>query len=287
MAIYVLIRQAFLLFFVLGMYSCAQEIDIDLPEQPAQLIIDGWVEPGQQVRVLLTASVNFTEPIDSGSYLNIVMTRAKVSVIEDGVEEVLTLRRDTSYFPPHIYTSNRMRGKVGSEYTIIAEYNGQIVSGTSTILEPPVIDTAYFALDEGEDSLGFIWVNILDQKQERNFYRVRTMVQQKDQRYIGAQISAYNDGLFPQDTISVPIYRGMKNISDKLNEHRFRVGDTVSICVSSMGEQENYYWTSFDRAILNTGNPFTTGGTNLPSNMSNGLGIWTAYGSTYITVVCK
>lgn len=287
MALFFLNKYRHLLFIALAASSCAQDINISTPDEPSQLIVDGWIEPGQPVRVLLTATVNFSDPIDSASYLNIVMTRAKVSVIEDGVKEVLTLRKDTNYFPPHIYMSNKTRGKVGSEYTVIAEYDGQTVTGTSTILAPPQIDSAWFATDEGQDSLGFIWLSFRDPVDENNFYRVRTILPNREHRYIGAQVSAYYDDLFMDGKCLIPVYRGMKNISEKMIEHRFRIGDTVTLCLSSIGENEFKFWSNLDRAILNTGNPFVTGGTNLPSNLSNGLGIWSAYGSSYVTVVCR
>ena len=287
MALFFLKKYRYLLFAAFATCSCAQDININTPDEPSELVVDGWIEPGQPVRVLLTATVNFSDPIDSASYLNIVMTRAKVSVIEDGVKEVLTLRRDTSYFPQHVYMSNKTRGKVGSEYTIIAEYEGQTATGTSTILAPPQIDSAWFATDEGQDSLGFIWLSFRDPVGEKNFYRIRTILANREHRYIGAQISAYSDNLFTDEKCTIPVYKGMKNISEKMIEHRFRIGDTVTLCLSSIGKEEFTYWTSLDRAIVNTGNPFITGGTNLPSNMSNGLGIWSAYGSSYVTVVCK
>lgn len=287
MAFYILSFRIYFVFAVLLICSCAHEIDIDTPDQPPQLVVDGWVEPGQPVRVLLTATVNFSSPIDSASYLNIVMTRAKVSVVADGVKEVLTLRKDTSYFPPHIYTSNKTRGKVGSEYTVIAEYDGQTVTGTSTILAQPQLDSAWFALDPGQDSLGFIWLSFRDPVDAHNFYRIRTITAGHGHRYVGAQISAYSDAIFAGGTCLVPVYRGLKSVADRMKEQRFCIGDTVTLCLSSIGEDEYKFWSNYDRALLNTGNPFATGGINLPSNMSNGLGIWSAYGSSYVTIVCR
>jgi len=267
--------------------ACAKPISLDHPRQEPKLTIEGWIEPGQSARVLLTMSTGFNTTIDSSSYLSIVQTKAKVWIENEDDVEILTLIEDSSFFPPHLYKSRKTIGAMGEIYTIHVEYAESSAEGTTQILNPVALDSAWFQIEKGQDSLGIIWLKWKDPAYSDDYFRLQTKVRGSDRRFIGCQISAVKDISFNGKEISYPIYKGYASLSDKLEDHRFKIGDTVDIRFSKIGEAEYLFWNSYDNSVLNAGNPFSTGGENLPSNISGGVGIWTGYGSTYATVVCK
>lgn len=267
--------------------SCMKDIELDLPEQEPLIVIDGWIEPGRTAKVLLTATSDFEDPIDSSSYRDIVLTRAKISIIHGEDSETLILKKDERYFPPHIYESNSIKGKVGEEYTVLVEYEGQKVYGTTKIQEPVSIDTAWFHVQEGTDTLGNLWLQWKDSAEISTNYRIEVKVIGDDSRFVPAQLSTVTDGGFNGELFKIPVYKGYKSVSARMEEHRFTTGDTVIVRLSTIGDAEYEFWSGYDAAILNAGNPFASGGSNLKSNVANGLGNWTGYGSSYYTVICK
>lgn len=281
------IRSIAFLVFAFTWNSCMQDIELDMPEEDPIVVIDGWIEPGRTAKVLLTATSNFEDPIDSASYRDIVLTRAKISIINGNDSETLILKKNERYFPPHIYESNSIKGKVGEEYTILVEYEGETVTATTVIHNPVEIDTVWFEEQDGTDTLGNLWLQWKDSAETAINYRIETKVIGEDERFVPAQVSSLGDDGFNGDLFKLPVYKGYKNASSRMEEHRFTLGDTVVVRLSTIGDAEHAFWSGYDAAILNAGNPFASGGANLKTNVSNGLGNWTGYGSTYYTVICK
>ena len=71
----------------LAFISCEKEVEVDLPETEAKLVVEGVIEQGQPPIVLLTKSQSYFAPTDLGSIANIFVKDAVITV-NDGTTTV-------------------------------------------------------------------------------------------------------------------------------------------------------------------------------------------------------
>jgi hypothetical protein len=267
--------------------ACATEPIVKPSAGKAQIVVDGWIGIGEAPVVLLTFSRPFSSPIDSASYLDYVGTRAKLTVFGNGAEEVLALKRDNNYFPMHLYSAIRMRGRAGETYRLLVEYAGDSVWAETVIPQPVEIDSIWFEVLEPENSAGLLWIKLTDPASYDNYYRIETKVRNLDKRFKGARASAFDDAGFAGTQISLPVFPAARSYSEMMQPGRFYKGDTVDIRLSAIGRNEWQFWSDYDKSVYSSANPFSFGGTNIPGNINGGLGIWCGYGSRYATVICR
>jgi len=266
--------------------SCNDDLDIDVPEPDDKIIIDGWIEQNKRATVMLTANSPYFSGIDSASLRNLVLTRAKVT-IDDGEEsEILILRKNEIYFPPYIYQSNRITGEIGKTYTVTAEYGGKIAWASTIITEPVNIDTVFFELAAGEDSLGIIQLEFTDPLDLKNYYRIFTKREGKDEKFNSTLAMAFDDKYFPGGKAEFALFRAPSSyIQEDEDDNYFRLGDTVVIKLCTISKEHFNFWNSYQEEILNVANPFAASLTEVVSNVEgDGLGVWGGYGASYDTV---
>ncbi len=279
------------LFIVLGLAviaGCGFDPEFDLPEKEDKIVVDGWIENSDQATVFLTANASYFSSIDSASWRDIVLSRAKVTLDDGDQSEVLILRKDTRYFPPYYYAGNEIFGEPGKTYTITAEYGGKIVRSQTTIPEPVSIDTCYFELLEETDTVGLIVIEFSDPPDEKNYYRIFTMRQGLDERYISTFIMAIDDQYFPGSKISLTLLRAPESQLYSKEDSYFRIGETILVKLSSMDKASYDFWSSLQDEILNSSHPFASSLSEIHSNIEgDGLGIWSGYGSSVDTIVAR
>ncbi len=128
--------------FGMGLSSCTDKIELDLPEGERYLVVEGWItnqDRPHQVKLTYT-SAYFSDapaPVASG---------AEVIIADDlGNENLL---EETQ---PGIYTLP-VGGEIGRTYNLrIALADGTLYESTpEKLLQPVPIDTAYWALSDDE-----------------------------------------------------------------------------------------------------------------------------------------
>lgn len=267
--------------------ACEDEFEYEMPPFEEKVVVDGYIEQGKIAKVVLTMNSPHNSMIDSSSYYNVVLTRAKVT-ISDGVNsEVLMLSRKQNKFPPHYYRSNTIRGEVGKEYKLTIIYEGDTLTASTTIPAPPEIDDAWFELNEDSDKFGFVWLKFSDDGNSKDYYRVFTENVNETAGFVATRMSVIDDEFIQGKTFELPLYKGISLATDQLAEHRYEKDDTVIVRFCRLNEECFEFWRSYTNNMLNAGNPFSTGGINLPSNINGGLGVWCGYGADYDTVYCK
>ena len=65
--------------------SCEKDVDIDLPQPDAKLVVEGYIENDAYPIVVLTRNSSYFDPVDSTTLANLFVTNATV-VIYDGFE---------------------------------------------------------------------------------------------------------------------------------------------------------------------------------------------------------
>lgn len=265
--------------------SCV-ETNFEVSNYNSEIVIDGWIEQGRHCQVLLTLSAPYFSNIDSTSLRNYGLTRAKVTLNDGEKSEVLTLKPNSSYFPPYMYISTRIKGEVGKTYTILVEYSGEKAYATTTIPNPVVLDSTWFELEPNRDSSGYLWLKFTDNPNTKDYYRTLTKISGVNNKFIPNHIPNFNDEYFNGQPIVFSLYKGNASI-EKMDDFYYKLGDTITLKFTTVDKASYDFWNSFQREAINTGNPFASSNAKVKSNVANGLGIWCGYGATYYRVIAK
>lgn len=275
------------LLFVL-IFGCEKELKIDMPDIQEKIVVDGWIENGRYPHVILTKSASYVSRIDSSSYFQFVKTEATVVVSNGEVEEKLTLMYDDDYFPPHVFRGTDFKGEPGKSYRLDVYVNGVHLTAHATIPQVVAPDSVWFELDATRDSAGFVWMQLTDDGNEENYYRLFTRIKNKEAEYTPTHLSAINDRFFNGKTMSAPIYKGARGLMESQSDFRFKVDDTIFVKVSSLTKDAFEFWQNYEYEVMNAGNPFAASSNNLSTNIQGGgLGIWCGYASSTSLVIAR
>ena len=176
--------------------ACDPEAEVLLPDLKKQLVVDAWIENGGYANVILTYNTGYFDNLDSASFVDLIDRFAKVTVSDGTNTEILTLYRDTIYFPPFVYKGNKIKGEVGKTYYLRILDKVGIVSATTKILPPVKFDSIWFYTLSEIDSLGYVKGIFKDNKLEKNYYRTFAKTGFLRKRYTPTLISIYNDSYF-------------------------------------------------------------------------------------------
>jgi hypothetical protein len=268
--------------------GCTKELDINIPEPESKIVVEGWIEQGKPARVLLTQSVPFFSNLDSLSLMEIPITHARVTLITDTEHEILTLIPNVSFFPPYVYNSTEIKGSVNSRYRLEVEYQGKKLVASTTIPDPPYLDSIWFIPEPGYDSLGRIWIQFKDNPSTVDYYKILTQTVGKDKRYVPTRdISTFSDRYFSGETIKFGLLRGMGSILELGEKQLYRLGDTVNIKFCTLDKEHYEFWNSVQAEIISSSNPYAASYKTIQSNIMGGYGIWGGYGASYYTLVVK
>jgi hypothetical protein len=274
--------------FPLIFNACNADLDIDLPEPDAKIVVDGWIENNQQAKVFLTANSPYFSSIDSASLRDLVLTRAKATLSDGENTEVLILRKDEKYFPPYYYQGNTLFGQPGRTYTLTAEFGGKSIIASTRIPDPVPIDTVYFEFLENEDTLGYLILEFTDPPDEKNYYRIFTRRLEEDNKFVPSFIMAINDQYFVGRKATISLFRAPESYLSTKDDNYFRLGETILVKLSTMDKASFDFWNSYQDEILNSTNPFASSLNEVISNVEgDGYGIWGGYGSSIDTVYTR
>ncbi|NVK04871.1 MAG: DUF4249 domain-containing protein [Flavobacteriia bacterium] len=158
----------------LGLISCEQVIDLDLPETPSQIIINGRVTDTVPVQVQVLASADY----NNGSVPGI--SGAKVLLYENGIRVDSLLESDT--LPGYYYGT--FTGFVGGNYHIDVEVfdgnpliaAGNWVSKRELLKRCPPIDSFYSEFrpeDILQDEGYYVAAHFKEPQGRGDYYRIR------------------------------------------------------------------------------------------------------------------
>ncbi len=269
--------------------SCDTEPELEFLSYQPRLVIDGWIEQDGYPKVILTSSMSYFDVLDSATVRKLVITTAKV-VVSDGVnEEILTLKRDENYFPPFVYTGTELKGETGKTYTLTVTIRGEKYSATTVI--PPVaeLDKIWYETIPDKDTIGYIYGQFTDDPETENFYRVFTLRENKDKRFIPVYLSAIGDQSFNGKSFTFSLLRGPDSFSNVEDDLYFEKGDTIRIKFCTMDKAHFDFWRTLERELYLIGNPFASSGNDILSNIDNknALGVWGGYGVKYYQIVAE
>lgn len=299
-------------------FSCQEEITPNLPQAIEKIVVEGAIEQGFPPYVILTKNQGYFEPINEDTYNNLFVEDASVLVWtynEDGTKDSVIL----SQLPPPfdtipVYTDTNIIynpgtefvGEVGKTYFLEVKWNDKIITSSTTIPKPTPLDCLWVEQNEtakkewkcdiravySDD--GNIQNNILIKSKRLEHWEKDadsiSAIKTNDSRLL--LIDAGSDVLIngesfetyfprPKDDGGFPF--GAYNADHYNNDSIFLSHDIVLIKFCQIDNPSLKFWRGIVRQSTSNNNPFTEP-MNLASNINNGLGAWTGYGSVYYKV---
>ncbi len=272
--------------------SCEKNITVDLPHSGSQLVVEGYIEDGQYPYIILTRSAGFFSPIDSASLISLVVDSALVTVDNGTFTDTLHFVIDPLKFPYVFYRAQVMKGEIGKTYDLkVVTNDGQVLTSRTSISQPIPLDSTWFKIQEGQDSLGFAWAHLTDPDTNGNCYRWQAMRATKDSYFIAPNGSVFEDRFINGKSFDFGYSRGKvpnSTAEDDNNEEEgfFKDGDTIYVKFSTIDYANFLFWRSAETQSSTNGNPFSSPAP-LQGNITGGLGCWGGYGVTYDTIYAK
>jgi hypothetical protein len=281
-----------LLFFLcLIVIGCTSEIDLDQEEYSSKMVVDGWIEPNEPAMVYLTYSSPFLTQYDSISIVKSFINHAKVSVYSStGEEEVLTLFKKKDFFPPFVYKSTELMGKIGETYKLKVEYGGKILTSTTTIPQPPQIQSIFFSKrTEYKGSLIIKYIPydhnlsyfLFQTAQKRYHYKLQPTFTPLQRYSPDSGNSIVNELYKGRDNNISDIGQLSTEVDDTVGARFYWIKDTVLVSVSSIDIQSFEVLNSIFFTLSNYDNPFTVSNPAI-TNIDGGIGRWTGLGTSRV-----
>lgn len=279
--------------------ACEKEIDIDLPQPDAKLVVEGWIENGEYPVVIVTRNSSYFAPIDSSYLMDSLFITDALVIVSDGVTND-TLQPFLDYnaymnnsWPIFYYKGSKIIGAENGSYTLYIVAEGEVITGHTTIPHAIAFDTLYWEKENGTgDSLGFIHALVSDPGNEKNYYRIFSKRLGRDYNFVPIMSSVYDDLYF--NGLSGFEYEIMRGETSYDNEDIYEDpelgyytrGDTVVIKLSSIDREHYEFWRTLEEDVIGGGNPFTNPVT-IRHNVEGALGVFGGYGSACDTIVIQ
>ncbi|MFD2161006.1 DUF4249 domain-containing protein [Paradesertivirga mongoliensis] len=272
----------FIGFFVLS--GCEKNDPSGADDYRSKIVVEGWIEQGDYPYVILSRNIPFFATLDSAQLTDFVIRHAKVSVSDGTRTEILSSRRDTNYFPPYIYRGSELRGEAGKTYTLKIEYEGKILTASTSIPPRIALDSIWFVRKGENNDKAQLFLKFTDNPDEKNYYKLYTKTGSV-KRYTPTLLSNQDDKYFNGKQLIIQANRAPVNNLTVKNDPYFEIGETVMLKFSSIPKEGYEFWSSFQDEVINSSNPLIGSTGKITSNIKGqGIGIWCGYGSSQYQV---
>ena len=274
---------------ILFFTGCEKDITVDLPQPESKVVVDGYVETGVPIYIVLSRNSAYFAPIDP-DIINIFETGATV-IVSDGTntDTLQELDNFQGLSLKGVYISTQMIGQVNRTYNLdIYTKEGEHLSATTTLHQPVPLDSVWFEIQEslpGNDSLGYIWATLHDPDTLNNCYRWMAMRVGKDSTFIPPIGASFEDRFVNSSTFDFAYNRGAifnSTADDDENDEAgfFKRGDSIIVKWCAVDRSTFEFWRDVDTQVSNNGSPFATPSL-VRSNINGGLGLFASYSPSY------
>ncbi len=263
--------------------SCEPE---PIPED--HIVVEGWIEQGKHPVVILHRSYALDEQSNQTEDINVdeifaqqMIAFGKV-VIDDGEEQVvLTGRLDTNYMPPYIYTSVRMVGEVGKQYTLTATYKDYSATAHSTILTPPQLDSIVVQAVQDDNVRIEAFMSQYPTNEPAYYAFYINEIGQKQFKL--CPLGTFSTAQAIDGKIAVIIHSRKGEIGETVTPDNFDKTDSVFNYIVKLARIEYpvyQFLDSYSAQLFSQGMLFMSAYGNIPTNIVGGLGYFSGLGAT-------
>lgn len=254
-------RFLLLIFFGLAFYGCSLDkvVEVKLPAYERKLVAECYLEYDKRVEVFLMESQSYFDTLEL-SLINDAKVVIRGAGRDDSLENKTEL--DFEYKKFHNFSGFLENGMdtLASYSLIITDPKGRKLTGKTTFLPKPNVDTIITRYDLDRDSAAGFLIWIQDFKDQKNYYRL--IINDSSLTKPASANFTFTD--IVGDGKRIPIGTG----------YRYKKGTTVFIRVFHIEKQYYDYLESLDDANRSNGNPFAQPAT-VKSAMEGGYGIFT------------
>ncbi|GAA4004390.1 hypothetical protein GCM10022408_15200 [Hymenobacter fastidiosus] len=251
-----------------------QDIDVELPVLPAQLVAECYLVPGQVPRLTVTETVPYLSTPEPSVPTDVTV----VLTLPNGQQQQLSFRPGQDKLTQKAYTHigrQPLVARPGDTFTLdVRDSKGRRVTGTATMPALVPLDTVEWKFNEksGEERKAYVLSRFQDPAATANFYRFQ----------------------IHNDSISKDPERDFE-LDDRLNNgqlitlgtsYRFSAGDTLLITLYHIDQPYYLFLQSVQDARNANGNPFAQPAA-IRSTVQGGLGVFTVLSSDRRTVILK
>lgn len=296
----------FVLITSLILTSCEKEVEINIPENESNIVVEGIIETGAPPLVLLTKSQKYFGAQNINDLNNLIISGAQVIVREGNIVDTLQ-EVCLSNLPPNLqvqikqqlgidavssafdfcaYTSfsGKIIGRAMGIYSLEVNYNNKKINAVTSIPNTITIDSLYVKTNivEENDSLVRAYFIFKDPINQKNFYRYYTK-RNSEAFYPDKFQSSFDDAVINGTTFNGPINRGEPRSKEfEPNTYGFfNKGDTIILKWCSIDEAHYNFWHTYEND--NSG-PFSSY-VRIQTNINGGLGIWGGLAPAYDTII--
>lgn len=258
-----------------------------VPESEIELVVEGWIAEGQFPIVFVTSTLPIKK---QNTYLDslgqFVAQWARVEVQTDNDTVVLTGMYNSKYFPPYIFTSNRMRGVSGKRYRLIVDWSGLHAEATTSIPSFVPLDSLWTEPVSDNDTLRQLCAGFFDASPQHDHY---LLFSRRISDYLNPQLCIFgllDDAVVDSGSESKQMYtlhlrRGHQLDTDQDYVPYYSIGDTVLVTLEHVDSISFAFWRTFEDNRILSGYHFLPIANPLKGNIQGGHGVW--YGCTQST----
>ncbi len=249
-----------LILIISGLGACREVIDLELPVDQPQLIIEGnltyWADDPERNQVSVRVST-------SGNYYD----ENVFHPVNDAILQLDDLQQGTSYDlspienQPGLYANTTIPLELGNDYRLRLSYEGNEYESTGTILPVAQLDSFSYSyrkktifLDEG---YYFFFSGSTPKERGTNFYRFK--IYENDSLYNERGDYLIQSDEFLQEEIDTL----------QLANYAFEVGDSVRIEMYSLDKNMFSYYNELVELLFNDGGLFSSPPRNPTTNIIN------------------
>lgn len=275
----------FCLIIIFFFSACMDDADKEY-EDISSVVVEGWIEDGGFPVVILTRPMPISSVyrrMDKLSDYIVQWAKVTVSCGKDSV--VLTGKYDPHYYPPFVYTTGRMRGEAGKQYSLTVDYRDIHATAMTTIPASPPYCSFFIEPYKGTYGRYQIKASFRDDSSKRNYYQFLICEGPESSHYHLSYLGSISNEII-SGKVEVPVYREPQLLQGRYQPY-FTADDVFSIKFAKVDETSFKIWESLTKNLILSSNMFFSTSSDVLTNISGGYGYWCGYNAQVHHVVIR
>lgn len=280
-----------LIFSLLLLTACTEKIDVKLPDSQGKIVIEGSIENGKNPEVIITKNIPLFSSVSNTAATDFYVLDAQVTVFDGLTTETLNLGIDSASSLGVVYRGFSIVGVPGRTYFLTVVQGGKTYTAKTTIPNPVALDSVWWKAAPRKDSLGFANAHLSEPAGRGNAYRWYAK-RPSDRRYLAPYGATFDDNYVDGKSFDFAYTKGYDPTDanntfekDSIAHGYYSMLDTIYIKFCSIDKESKDFYSTFENALSNNGNPFASPVTILTNIQGGALGVWAGFGATYDTIM--
>jgi len=292
-------RKLYYMIAIIIACSCERDINLDVKDQPAKLVVDASIENEGTPLVVLSRSLNYFSTISPEELQASFIHDAIVTIGDDAktVQLAEYTVTDSSGYSLSYYTINAadpsqvLTGRLNTTYNLnITLPDNSVYTAITTIPQlRKTCDSLWWkTAPENPDTTRCVLYGLFNDPPGLGDY-VRYFTSTNSQPYYSGYTSAFDDQVTDGTIYTFQIPKGYnKNDTLKIDDEDygfFHRGDSVVFKFCNINKASFDFWRTWEYSYQSNGNPFSSPIKVLGNISGNALGAFCGYAAQYRPIV--